>query len=327
MPTVISTSHRAEYDRRMHRVCEHIDRHLDQPLELATLADVAHFSPFHFHRLFTAWMGETLGDHIRRRRVEVAAQKLLSQDDLTVLSAALAVGFGSGEAFARAFKLRFGQSPTAWREEQRAALMPWRISGYAPAPAFSNSGQALRNFDQAEIAGAGQDGASSTPGLEATMTQPTVKLIDRPAVTVAYLRHVGPYGESIGRFWQEQFHPWRGQHGLHEQASYGIGHDDPDITAPEQCRYDACTELPAGFVVPRNMLTTNLPAGRYAVMAFEGTPQTIGAAWQQLMRQWLPDSGYQMDAKPVFEHYTATSKFDPVTSVFSCDLCVPVVPL
>ena len=40
----------------MHRVLEHIDRHLDQPLELETLAEVAHFSAFHFHRLFSAWM-------------------------------------------------------------------------------------------------------------------------------------------------------------------------------------------------------------------------------------------------------------------------------
>jgi AraC family transcriptional regulator len=316
-------SPRAEYDRRMHRVFEHIDRHLDQPLELATLADVAYFSPFHFHRLFAAWMGETLGDYIRRRRVEVAAQKLLLQPELSVLAAALAVGFGSGEAFARAFKLRFGQSPTAWRHEQRAALMPWR----QPASGLRNPSQGQRNLGQAGAGANGHDGASSTPGLEATMTAPKVKLIDRPAVPIAYLRHVGPYGEGVGRFWQAQFHPWRAQHGLQDQASYGIGHDDPDITAPEQCRYDACTELPAGFVAPRSMLTTTLPAGRYAVMAFVGTSQTIGTAWQQLLRQWLPDSGYQMDAKPCFEHYTATSKFDPVTGLFSCDLCVAVVPL
>ena len=57
----------------MHGVLEHIDRHLDESLELATLAEVAHFSSFHFHRLFSAWMGETLGDYLRRRRLEVAA--------------------------------------------------------------------------------------------------------------------------------------------------------------------------------------------------------------------------------------------------------------
>ena len=48
---------RTEYARRMNAVLDHIDRHLDTPLDLAQLADVAHFSRFHFHRVFAAWMG------------------------------------------------------------------------------------------------------------------------------------------------------------------------------------------------------------------------------------------------------------------------------
>jgi AraC family transcriptional regulator len=58
------------YVDRMHRVTEYIDKHLDRNLHLETLAEVAHFSPFHFHRLFAAWMGETLGSYLldARRR-------------------------------------------------------------------------------------------------------------------------------------------------------------------------------------------------------------------------------------------------------------------
>src|SRR2546426_166699 len=66
---------RFEYVARMHRVVEHIDRHLDEPLDLETLAGVANFSSFHFHRLFSAWMGETLGEYLRRRRLEIGAQR------------------------------------------------------------------------------------------------------------------------------------------------------------------------------------------------------------------------------------------------------------
>src|SRR6266852_4634364 len=109
---------RAEYDGRMHRVLEHIDRRLDQPLDLETLADVAFFSPYHFHRLFSAWMGETLGDYLRRRRLEVAAMRLAAQPRLSVLEVSLSVGFGSAEAFARAFKAHFKYSPTSWRMQQ-----------------------------------------------------------------------------------------------------------------------------------------------------------------------------------------------------------------
>jgi len=103
----------------MHRVLEYIDLHLDRPLELSELAGVAHFSPFHFHRLFSAWMGETLGDYLRRRRLELAAMRLAAQPRLPVLNVALSVGFGSSEAFTRAFKARFGSAPTNWRQPLR----------------------------------------------------------------------------------------------------------------------------------------------------------------------------------------------------------------
>src|SRR3977135_2494903 len=109
---------RSEYEKRMHRVLEHIDQHLDEALNLEMLAEVAHFSSFHFHRLFSAWMGETLGDYLRRRRLEVAAMRLPAPPRVSVRDAALSVGFGSGESFARAFRNRFGCSPTDWRAQQ-----------------------------------------------------------------------------------------------------------------------------------------------------------------------------------------------------------------
>jgi AraC family transcriptional regulator len=108
------------YVDRMHRVTAYIDQHLDQFLDLETLAAVAHFSPFHFHRLFSALMGKTLGAYLRRRRCEVA-YAAPAQPRLAVLQIALAVGFSSAEAFTHAFSARFGCSPTAWRLRYAAA--------------------------------------------------------------------------------------------------------------------------------------------------------------------------------------------------------------
>jgi AraC family transcriptional regulator len=103
---------RVEYARRLNRVLGHIDAHLAEPLELATLAAVAHFSPYHFHWLFDAWMGETLGSYLRRRRLEAGANMLITRPRAPVLEVALNTGFGSGEAFARAFKLQCGVTPS-----------------------------------------------------------------------------------------------------------------------------------------------------------------------------------------------------------------------
>jgi len=304
---------RAEYDGRMHRVLQHIDKQLDQPLDLETLAKVAHFSPFHFHRLFAAWMGETLGDYLRRRRVEIAATRLVAQPRVRVLQVALSVGFGSAEAFARAFKTRFGCSPTLWRLQQSALRS-----------AKSNPGQVKRNIDQALPQNLSKNDAVHHPSLEASMK---VELIDRQATTVAYLRHVGPYGAPLMTFWQKTVYPWMATSGLLQQPRYGISHDDPTITAPEQCRYDAACEVPPALTTLGNALKSTIPGGKYAALSFKGTVAGIEESWTALLRDWLPSSGLQLDGRIMFEYYPQSSSYDPVTGVFDCKLCVPVVPL
>jgi AraC family transcriptional regulator len=304
---------RTEYVGRMHRVLEHIDKHLDQPLDLETLAEVAHFSPFHFHRLFSAWMGETLGEYLRRRRVEIAATRLVAQPRVAILQLALSVGFGSAEAFARAFKARFGCSPTSWRLRQSALRA-----------ANSNPGQADRNTGQIPRRDLGKNDAAHHHSPETPMF---VELIDRKPTAIAYLRYVGPYGAPVAQFWQKAVYPWMVTCGLLHQPRYGISHDDPTITAPEQCRYDAGCEVPQGLTTLGNALKTTVPGGKYAALSFKGTVADIEAAWTAMLRDWLPSSGLQLDGRPMFEYYPEGSSYDPATGVFDCKLCIPVVPL
>ncbi len=309
---------RREYDSRMHRVLAHIDAHLDEPLDLATLAQVAHFSDFHFHRLFSAWMGETLGDYVRRRRVELAAVRLVAQPRVAVLNIALSVGFGSGEAFARAFKLRFGCSPSAWREQEREVRQAQRNE-------LRNAGQANSKPDQALLPVLAEHAVSRNMTEEFPMH---VTLVDRPPATIAYFRHLGPYGEPVARFWQDTYAPWAAMIRLGaDHARYGISHDDPGITAPAQCRYDACAEVPADFTPTGGALKATLAGGTYAVLRFKGTVEQVGGAWDALLRDWLPASGLQLDARPCFEYYPKDAAFDCDTGVFECDICIPVMPL
>jgi AraC family transcriptional regulator len=296
---------RAEYAERMHRVLAHIDEHIDQPLDLPRLAQVAHFSAFHFHRLFAAWMGETLGDYLRRRRLEVAAMRMIAQPRLPVLTVALSVGWGSGEAFARAFKTRFGCSPSAWRLS-------------------SKNDQSLRKIDQVQQRSRSDDGRSSQPSLEPSMK---VQLIDRAPTRIAYRRHVGPYGAPIHSFWMNEVAPWMQTHDLHARPRYGISHDDPSITDPAQCRYDAAVEVDAAFMPGAGAFVTALPGGRYASTPFFGNSQEIGAAWQSLLRDWLAGSGLQLDARPCFEYYAPDARYEPDSGRFGCDIVIPVMPL
>lgn len=298
----------------MHRVLAYIDQHLEQPLDLNTLAEVACFSPFHFHRLFSAWMGETFGDYLRRRRVEVAAMRLAAQPRTRVLNIALSVGFGSGEAFTRAFKSRFGCSPTVWQAQQTAQRH-----------ANSNLGQVNSKLGQAQLERSAEHEVSSHLNKEIIMN---VKLIDRQPATVAYLRHLGPYGEPISRFWQETYVPWAVMNRLgRDHARYGISYDDPSITAADQCRYDACAEVAPDFIATGGALKATIPGGKYAMLQFKGTVKQVGEAWTALLRDWLPSSGLQLDARPCFEYYPKGAAYDPQTGVFECEICIPVIPL
>jgi AraC family transcriptional regulator len=299
------------YLDRMHRVTAYIEQHLDQFLDLETLAEVAHFSPFHFHRLFSALMGETLGAYLRRRRCEVAATRLLAQPRLSILQIALGVGFGSAEAFTHAFSARFECSPTTWRLQQAAERA-----------AASNPDQANSKPDQAQ-----QDKPIKNGVPLKTETRMNVQIIERKPTRIAYLRHIGPYGQPINTFWQAQVYPWMVANGLIGQARYGISHDDPRATAPEQCRYDAGCEIPASVLAHGDSHRTTIPGGQYAALSFKGVVADFEPTWDALLRDWLPSSGLQLDSRPMFEYYPVGSSFDPSTGVLECKLCVPVMPL
>lgn len=151
-----------------------------------------------------------------------------------------------------------------------------------------------------------------------------VQLIDRQPVRIAYLRHVGPYGEPLARFWRDEVLPWIAREGLTGRPMYGIGHDDPNVTDPDRCRADAGVEVPGDYVATGAAAVTVIPGGRYAVTRFVGDVTTIHAAWEAMMRTWLPASGFRLDDRPLFEFYGPDMRQDPATGRFECDITIPV---
>lgn len=323
---------RASYIARVNRVIDHIDAHLAGPLDLATLASIAHFSPWHFHRVFQALTGETLAEQVRRRRLEVAAIRLLASPPLPALTIALDVGFASAEVFTRAFKAHFGATPTAWR---RGAYRDWAMRHRVR---LSKIHQADRKPSQALDAAFRDDAASRQSGrdpqpkgseMKPTNDRIDVELKTLPDTLVAYMRHTGPYGDpGISRMWQ-RFEAGCAQRGLlgHGHAMFGISQNSPDITAPEKCRYDACVEVDDAFRPDGEIGVQTIHGGRYACTKFHGTPDRIHAAWMRLYAEWLPDSGYQADDRPGIEAYGDALAIDKQTGAFACELCLPVRPL
>ncbi|WKB51819.1 AraC family transcriptional regulator [Eleftheria terrae] len=319
------TASRSAYMNRINRVFDHIDAHLAEVLDLDALAGVANFSPWHFHRVFRALTGETVAERVRRRRLEVAASRLLKQPPATAVAVALDVGFASPEVFTRAFRAHFGMTPSAWR---RGGWRDWAAERQLE---LSKIHQAERKLHQV-IADAFREhpvlwptGQLTDPGEQ----KMKVELKQLPDTRVAYMRYVGPYGSSgIPQTWQ-RFAAWCDSQGLMQprRTMYGIGHDNPRVTAPEKCRYDACVEVDAGFRPSGEVGVQVLAGGRYACAPFVGTAETIHEAWNRVLGEWLPGSGYQCDDRPCFEIYGTDFVVDPDTGAFNCMLCVPVRPL
>lgn len=313
---------RHEYLARLNRVLDHIDRHIAEPLDLATLAAVAHFSAYHFHRVFAAAMGETLADYVRRRRLEIAAMHLITNKRKAVLAIAIDAGFASAEVFARNFRQCFACSPTQWR---RGGYQEWKKERFQAQRKIDQAG---RKNDQDPLAAFLHHAPLRPlgPANEGNIMQ--VQLQNLPAVRVAYMRHVGPYGNhGIPALWQ-RFMAWAHATNLAvpRRITYGIGHDNPTITAPERCRYDACIEVDEQFVPRGEVGAQNLPGGRYACADFTGNATEIAAAWAWLCGEWLPASGYQFDDRPIFEMMAPDVAMDE-NGRFSCQLCIPIRPL
>src|SRR5579863_837852 len=117
MAASATVANRLEYERRINRVVDYISRNLSAPLTLDSLADVAAFSPFHFHRVFKSFSGENLSNFTQQIRLESAARSLLHSPRREITEIALDCGFGSSSAFAHAFKKHFRMSATQFRSD------------------------------------------------------------------------------------------------------------------------------------------------------------------------------------------------------------------
>ena len=103
------------YDERIQDVQKYVREHTDEALNREVLAAVAGFSVPHFHRIFTANVGENIASYVRRVRLERAGRKLrMGAVDITEV--ALAAGYDAHAAFSKAFKQHFGLSPSEFRQ-------------------------------------------------------------------------------------------------------------------------------------------------------------------------------------------------------------------
>lgn len=304
-----------EYINRLNRVINHIHANLGQSLLLSGLADMAGFSPFHFHRIFKSLVGETLGGYIQRARLEKSANLLLNQSGDSIIRISAACGFSSQAVFARAFRAHFGVSPSQFRSRENSNL-----SKTERKPGKDQSEEICYNVGQ----GFASDSQKSQMPVR-------IEVKELPDMHVAYIRHIQGYPDSRIRQAFEWVCKWAAARNLLGPNSLviGIPHDNPGVTPVDRRRYDACVTIPHEIVAAQGAVSIqDIPGGKYAMGRIEvsaSESHRIGEMIDHLYGEWLPDSGYQADDKPPLEIYYATDG-KPAGTWICMDFCIPIVP-
>ncbi|MGP0583559.1 AraC family transcriptional regulator [Paenibacillus timonensis] len=298
-----------DYQERVNQVCAHIDAHLDQKLSLDKLAEISHFSKYHFSRIFASVTGRTPFAYIAQQRLAQAVT-YLRESTLPVLEISLRCGFESASNFNAAFKKYYGQTPTEMREQ---------------AQQDRNISQSDRNPNEVAAAPIRYD-HTVKHSLLRRVWQMQATIQELPLMEVAYVRHVGSYLETY-RAWGK-LGMWAAEHRLFppEQSFIGISLDDPAVTEEEECRYDACVTVPEGLSqtdTPPEIQFQTLPGGLYAKFYFYDTTDKLALLYQSIFGNWLPDSEYDPDDRYCLEFSMNDPAQDPEGKA-KVDLYIPI---
>jgi AraC family transcriptional regulator len=270
----------ADYVERMNRAIDHILRNLAEAPRLDQVSQAAGLSPFHFHRVFKSFTGETLNQFVKRLRLERALYLMSHAPGRSLTDVALDCGFSSSSDFSRSFKQHYGAAPSVFDLE---SFRSTRREEFERMLVSQHGGHRFTALPAGE----------NPDGFE-------VQLRQLPARTVAYIRVFDPYREGVAQAACERLLAWAVARGLADGQWLGYMWDEPEIVALKDCRYDVA--LVVDDVEPAGEIGRfEFPPMRVAEVVVAGGLDVEARAIDWLYRAWLPGSGFIPDDQPAFE--------------------------
>lgn len=258
-----------------------IENHLNEPIKASDVAGTVPYSYYHFHRYFSAVMGESIGSYIRSRRLTQAAWELVHTEK-RVLDIGLSFYFESAESFTRAFKSRYGITPTAYRKNGVDTL----ICSRKPIP--TNEIDSIRYTD----------------------LKPEITMI--PPTHILGMRFETSIDENNSVFMWEQFNQQIITFNDPQLSFcrrfeiYEVADSCCAQSFGANCSINAFIgiEYPAGAQNDYGLQAKELSEGKYAKFVHVGTVDTLLMTYQYIWSVWFPKSGYELAEQDDFECYT-----------------------
>lgn len=268
------------WTQRVLGVMDHIRDHPAETHTLDSLAAFAHSSPFHFHRMFRAVAGETVGSFVQRARLERAAYLMKAKPSKSLTSVALDTGFATAQEFSRTFRRNYGMAPSRWDRRSRLAA-PVGRGEHRPSP-------------PSEVA---------------------ARVVERERIRLAYTRiqtafHVPTLAAGFDRLTQyldDCDAPW------HNARVVGMSWDNYETTPMDRLHYDLGIEVPESFMADGPYAIRELGPFRAVEVECDGPLQAIADAWDYLYETWFPQSTFEPANLPAMKWFTpraATMRWD-----------------
>lgn len=257
-----------EYHKAINKVVDFINAHLNESVDLKKIAEIAHVSEYHFHRIFKAYIGESVGSYISRLRLENAAQKLQTTNQ-TLTEIAEKTGYQSQYSLSKAFKKHFGVTPSAFRN--------------------------IQSYFSSQIA---------KPKHEPIELHPQIVEITKKHLV--YIRIIAKYGDELDydTAWRKLWKYAKQNELVNENNEFiGLAFDDPNITKNEQCRFYACISTNKEIKPVGEFGIYTIDAGKFAVFTLKGSYSGLSRLYHSIYFDWLPNSNEKIRNGIPFEKY------------------------
>lgn len=260
---------------RFYKAINYIEMHLADNLRLSDIAAAANYSPYHFSRMFKALTGDNVTEYVRKRRLTIAADKLLVDDEISLINLALDIGFENQESFTKAFKSQFNTTPGQYRKTKDSMRLLYRDPfGYSEQIHLSQQ-------------------ISMTP-----------EIVSRDAMKiVGQANHFIDRDLNLKEVWSG-FKPEMdgipnrvGKHGFGIYEAYYENGEEIGFTYWCAVEVNCFNDIPMGFQ------SREVPEQKYAVFLHHGPLMYLHKTLKYIWGSWLPKSKYEYANSPELEIY------------------------